>query len=202
MLCRELINVARFPWGCGKKFSCKVVEAGAIFPPFLLSEVMGPLKGILLGVLLLLGGIVGEARAQGNFGFGFILGEPTGLSWKYRTDRMNALDGAIGFSPFDRFRLHVDYLWHARPFRDPAFALHYGAGVAVGFGQTLYASRGKDGYFVRSRELGFALRVPFGIDYAIPRSPIEIFFEIAPLFILGPATGVGIDAGIGLRFYP
>lgn len=142
------------------------------------------------------------AHAQGRFGFGFILGEPTGLSWKYRMDRANALDGAIGFSPYDRFRVHVDYLWNARPFSDPNFSLHYGLGAAFGFGRTEYVARkGKD-YFIRSQDLGFGLRAPFGIDYLIPRSPVELFFELAPIFIFAPGTGVGIDFGLGVRFYP
>jgi hypothetical protein len=159
-------------------------------------------RAFLFGLLILTAGS-GMAQTRGNFGFGFILGEPTGLAWKYKINRVNALDGAIGFSPFDRFRIHVDYLWHAWPFNDPNFALHYGPGVAIGFGEstTFYKDR-DDKYFVRSRQLGFGLRVPFGIDYAIPRSPVDIFFELAPLIIFSPDAGVGIDVGIGLRFYP
>lgn len=145
-----------------------------------------------------------RAVAQERFGFGFILGEPTGLSWKYRIDHLHALDGAIGFSPFDRFRIHVDYLWLSRPFRDPNFALHYGIGAAVGFGNTTEAvfTRHGDGYVVQSTSLGFGVRVPFGVDYAIPRSPVELFLEIAPLVIVTPAGGIGIDFGLGVRFYP
>jgi len=165
---------------------------------------MRPVRTILLSLLLFLAVGSSASYAQGNFGFGFILGEPTGLAWKYKMSRMNALDGAIGFSPGDRFRIHVDYLWNAYPFRDPAFTLHYGIGVVVGFGDTWYTWRGRgdDRYFARTRDLGLGLRVPVGIDYAIPRSPVELFFELAPLFILAPGVGVGIDVGIGVRFYP
>ena len=159
---------------------------------------------MLLVVFTVLLGAVPAAQAQSRFGFGFILGEPTGLSFKYRMNRDNAVDGAIGFSPWDRARIHVDYLWHARPFRDPNFALHYGIGLAVGFGgeDRFFFSRKGDGYVVRSRSLGFGARVPFGIDFMIPRSPIELFFEIAPLVVLSPDAGVGIDFGLGVRFYP
>ncbi len=145
-----------------------------------------------------------RALAQERFGFGFILGDPTGISWKYRMDRLHALDGAIGFSPFDRPRIHVDYLWLSHPFRDQNFALHYGVGAAVGFGNATEAvfTRHGDGYITHSTTLGFGLRVPFGVDYAIPRSPVELFLEIAPLVVVTPSGGFGVDFGLGVRFYP
>ena len=97
----------------------------------------------------------------------------------------------------------MDYLWKATPFTDPAFSLHYGLGGAIGFGQTWFVEHGHhDGYWATSQDLGLGLRVPFGIDYEIPRSPVDLFFELAPLFIFAPDAGVGIDIGIGVRFYP
>ena len=141
------------------------------------------------------------ATAQNRFGFGFVFGEPTGLSWKYKLDRMNAFDGVIGFSPEDRFRIHGDYLWGSHPFNDGAFSLHYGLGAAIGFGRTTYLAA-DHGYFIRTQELGFAARVPVGIDYEIPRSPCEVYVELAPIVILTPDAGVGIDAGLGIRIYP
>lgn|SRR5512141_2515613 len=160
-------------------------------------------RNILLGLLLLLAVGSGAAQAQGRFGFGFILGEPTGLSWKYKMSRANALDGALGFSPGDRFRIHVDYLWFAYPFSDPNFSLHYGVGAAIGFGETWFVEHGHaDGHWVGTTDLGVGVRVPFGINYAIPRSPVELFFELAPIVVLGPSAGVAIDVGLGVRFYP
>jgi hypothetical protein len=153
-------------------------------------------------LLLVLTAISGSsAFSQSRFGFGFVLGEPTGFSMIYHVDRRNAIDGVIGFSPEDRFRLHADYLWIRTPFRDPAFSLHYGVGGAIGFGRTMYLEA-HGGYFVRTRELGFAVRVPVGVDYAIPRSPCEVYFELAPLLILTPDPGVGMDFGLGFRIYP
>jgi hypothetical protein len=144
---------------------------------------------------------VAPLRAQGRFGFGLVIGEPTGLTWKYRMSHENAIDGVVGFSPADRFRIHADYLWSSHPFVDASFSLHYGAGAALGFASSTYFPS-RDGYFVRTVDLGFAARVPVGIDYAIPRSPVELYFELAPLVILSPSAGVGIDAGIGVRVYP
>jgi len=161
-------------------------------------------KALVLALLLLSAASPGFAQHEGgSFGFGFILGEPTGLSWKYTLSRTNALDGVIGVSPGNRFRIHVDYLWNAFPFHDPGFSLHYGIGAVVGFGETWFVEHDrKKEYWASTKELGVGLRVPFGIDYAIPRSPVELFFELAPIFIFAPDIGAGIDIGLGVRFYP
>ncbi len=158
---------------------------------------------VFLFAFLYLGSSRAVAQGQGQFGFGLILGEPTGISWKYRIDHLHAIDGAIGFAPFDRARIHIDYLWLFRPFRDPNFSLHFGIGGAIGFGssETVFTRHGNT-YFAQSGTLGFGLRVPFGINYAIPRAPLELFFEIAPLVIVTPSGGAGVDFGLGVRFYP
>ncbi len=143
-----------------------------------------------------------SAYAQGNFGFGLIIGEPTGLAWKYKINHLNAVDGAIGFSPYDRFRMHVDYLWSSHPFNDEHLSIHYGLGAAVGFGGEQYFVRRGDTYFLRDTELGFGARVVAGLTYEIPRSPVDLFFEMAPLIIAAPGPGFGIDIGLGARVYP
>lgn len=142
--------------------------------------------------------------SQEKFGIGFVLGEPTGVTWKYKINSTNAIDGALGFSPFDRYRLHVDYLWQSLPFNERNLALHYGVGMAVGFGRTRYfaVDDGRRQYFLRDQEIGFGIRGVVGIDYRIQQSPVNLFFEVAPLVIVAPGGGMGIDVGLGVRFYP
>jgi hypothetical protein len=147
--------------------------------------------------------LTSSARTQGKFGVGVIVGEPTGVAWKYRISGENAVDGAIGLSPGDRLRFHVDYLWQKHSFQAQGLLLHYGAGVAFGTGGSRYLalSRG-DTYVLHQEDLGFAVRGVVGLTYEIPRSPFDVFLEIAPLLILSPASGIGIDAGLGVRIYP
>lgn len=141
-------------------------------------------------------------QEEGRFSGGFVLGEPTGLAWKYDINRTNALAGAIGFSPFDRYRMHVDYLWQTQPFDERNLGLHYGAGMAFGFGRTGYiVYSGRNAYFFRDRDIGFGVRGVVGLNYMIPRSPVNLFFELAPLIVFTPNSGSGVDAGFGVRFY-
>lgn len=142
-----------------------------------------------------------SAHSEGSFGLGLILGDPTGVSWKYHFHDRNAIDGAIGFSPFDRMRIHVDYLWITRPFNEHNLSLSYGVGGVLGFGaRHLVGGRGGFGYF--THDASVAARIPVGLTYAIPRSPVELGIELAPLVIFGPVGGLGMDGGIFVRFYP
>lgn len=162
-----------------------------------------PLRVLSAAFIVLICGLTSEVRSQGRVGFGIIVGEPTGVAFKYRMNSVNAVDGALGFSPFDRFRLHADYLWHTYPFEEDRLAVHYGFGAAIGFGRTDYiAVNPGNGYVLRSRELGFGVRGVLGLTYAIPRSIVDLFLEVAPVLVVTPDAGMGIDAGIGARVYP
>ncbi len=141
------------------------------------------------------------AQAQGRLGVGVIFGEPTGVSWKYKMDAEHALDGGIGLTPFDRFRIHVDYLWQSYPFQEEHLALHYGPGIALGFSETVL-QRDDRSFLVTNDGTGFGIRAVLGMTYNIPRSPVDLFLEVAPVFVLAPDAGIGFDAGFGARVYP
>ncbi len=140
-------------------------------------------------------------QAQGRFEGGFAIGEPTGFSFDYQINRMHAVDGAFGFSPADQYRIHADYLWLAYPLNDQNFSLYYGVGGVVGFGRTtgvFFVDQNE--FFVREREPGFGARVPLGVSYLIPRSPVNLYMEVAPTIIVTNPSGVGLDGGLGIRF--
>lgn len=163
---------------------------------------MTPLISRIVVVFALIALSSATGASQNKFGAGFIFGEPTGVSWKYRMNSSRAVDGAIGFSPYDRFRVHVDYLWQSHPFTEQRLSVHYGVGAAAGFGRTDYVLVSDGGrYIFREREIGFGMRGVMGLTYLIPDSPLDMFFEVAPLMILTPDAGMGVDAGLGARVY-
>jgi hypothetical protein len=165
-------------------------------------------KNLFLGacILVLLCGVAcGQQQYQPpqyhSLGMGFVFGEPTGIAWKYRLNTVNSIDGVIGFSPYDRFRLNLDYLWQSHPFNEQRLALHYGPGVAFGFGRTNYIVYNRNGYFLRNEDIGLGIRGVAGVNYLIKNTPLDVFFELAPVVIFTPATGSGIDVGFGGRVY-
>lgn len=159
---------------------------------------------ILLGVMLLLIIITAKpVSGQDNgFGIGLILGEPTGVSAKLWTSPTNAFDFGLGvslggdrikykgyYNNDSRLHFHMDYLWHAfnAISSSERFPLYYGVGGRFNSG---------GGY-----ESSLGIRGVVGIAW-LPRStPIDVFIELVPVFQVTPLTGLGIDAGIGIRYF-
>ncbi|MHC1738874.1 MAG: hypothetical protein AB9882_12790 [Ignavibacteriaceae bacterium] len=155
---------------------------------------------IVLGLLFL---IAKPIRAQDHgFGLGLILGEPTGLSAKLWTSKINAFDFGLGvavggdrikyngnYNNGSRIHFHMDYLWHAFNAISAAerFPLYYGIGGRYNSGG------GYDG--------SFGIRGVFGIAWFPHSTPIDVFLELVPVFQVTPLTGLGIDAGVGIRYF-
>jgi len=162
-------------------------------------------KYCFIFVLILLSG-VSLLRAQyapenKKFGFGIILGDPTGGTAKLWLNRENALTFSLGSSFFGSPRIGVDYLWHFDAFETDIVNLYAGPGGIIGFGEG-------DGFWYKKRfvrtgnGIGLAGRGIFGIDVVPRRTPLEIFFELGVLLAIVPDFGSAVDAAIGIRFYP
>lgn len=169
----------------------------------------------LVFITLLFLTVFGNASAQGpggkDFGFGLIIGEPTGGTIKYWLNNENALVADIGYSYFGAPRIDIDYLWHFPAFRSTVVKLYAAFGAAVGFGSgyygVFYSHKFKDDerrFYYRSyygTDIGFGIRAMFGLNIIPKRTPLEFFLEVGPLIGLYP-FGVAVDAAIGVRFYP
>ncbi|MFA6091465.1 MAG: hypothetical protein WCU88_00825 [Elusimicrobiota bacterium] len=127
------------------------------------------------------------AQKTGDYGAGVILGNPTGGTAKLWLNENQALDAGLGFST--DFALYGDYLWHGwKVLPQPAEGR---LPVYLGLGAQIRTVSPEE----------FGLRTVVGIAYWLPRNPVEIFFELAPVFRLTPGKSIGLDAGIGLRYY-
>ncbi len=157
-------------------------------------------KIFLLLATLLVWSTVADSQTYGKLGVGFIAGEPTGVSWKYRYSHENALEGAVGFLPDNGVRLDVNYLWHAHPFQNQFIGLDYGAGLAMGPGRS-DVTTSRTSYFNRGENIGLGFRGVAGLNYTIPHAPLDMFVEAAPIWIVSPMSKTGLDTGFGMRVY-
>ncbi len=153
--------------------------------------------------LLLFVAVQGSVGQDRGFGLGVIIGEPTGVSAKLWTSRVNAFDFALGwsiggdrigkfkgnYSGGSRVHFHVDYLWHAFDVIDASerFPLYYGLGGRMNSGAGYDAS--------------LAVRGVLGIAWLPRNTPIDLFLELVPSLQLTSSTGFGLDAGIGARYF-
>ncbi len=138
-----------------------------------------------------------------NWGFGIMLGDPTGLTAKYWTTDVNAFVFDLGSSYFGSPRLDADYLWHFDAFHSDIAKLYAGPGVALGFGKGhgFYYSQ-NNGFYVRSSGGGFGVRGIFGVNIIPRNEPLEFYFEAGLLVGITPDFGSAVDAAVGIRYYP
>ena len=158
------------------------------------------LFAMVLGMMII---FVKPIAAQDHgFGLGLVLGEPTGLSAKLWTSKVNAFDFGLGvglggdrisyngnYDNGGRVHFHMDYLWHSfnAISSTERFPLYYGIGGRFNSGGNYDAS--------------FGIRGVFGIAWFPRATPIDVFLELVPVFQLTPSTGFGIDAGLGIRYF-
>jgi hypothetical protein len=83
----------------------------------------------------------------------------------------------------------MDYLWHSfnAISSSERFPLYYGLGARFNSG---------GGY-----EESIGIRGVFGIAWFPHATPIDIFVELVPVLQITSSTGLGIDAGLGIRYF-
>jgi hypothetical protein len=144
-----------------------------------------PMKKLLMAVFVL---CAAQAHAEqaGKTGVGLILGSPTGITAKHWTSERWAFDGGIGFGNAAVF--YADALfnqWQSLKDADAKLNVYAGGGPRVAT---------DDGG-------QFSLRVMVGLGFWPSKVPVELFAEIGPALKLAPDNRVGIDGGLGVRYY-
>lgn len=143
-----------------------------------------------LVIIFALGSFI-DAEAQtrpGDTELGIILGEPTGLSLKVWQSDATAFDAAVAwsFGNNESVHIHADYLRHSWLEVDKgSMAIYYGLGARA----------------LLSNNSRFGARIPIGLEYILPDTPLGLFFEVAPILDLVPATEFDVNGGIGIRYF-
>lgn len=143
-----------------------------------------------------------SAQAQDRgFGLGVMLGEPSGISGKFWVSKRSAIDFGFGLSvggdriayhgnnDFTRVHLHMDYLYH---FFDV---------IKASLEVPVYFGTGPRFNFAGDYGSSFGWRGVAGIAWLVQKLPIDIFVEAVPVFQVGHKTGLGIEGGVGVRYF-
>ncbi|MBD3411025.1 MAG: hypothetical protein GF419_12575 [Ignavibacteriales bacterium] len=165
------------------------------------------MKGFLLVITFIV--LVGTLQAQSpgkTFGFGLIVGDPTGGTIKLWTGGTNAIAAHVGGSYFGEIRIGADYLWHFNAFNSRMFNLHAGVGGAIGLGDgggPLHDAN-SDNFYNRGDDAGVGIggRGVVGVNFYTPGAPVEIFLEVGPFIGIVPDVGFAFDGALGARYYP
>ena len=125
-------------------------------------------------------------------GLGIIVGEPTGVTFKYWLDKTSAIDAAAAwsFTSPGAFHIHADYLLHSFDL----FTVSGGGRVPL-----YYGIGGRLKFVSDNTRLG--IRVPVGLEYIFPDGKFDIFLEVVPLLDIAPETNFTLNAALGARYF-
>ena len=139
-----------------------------------------------------------DARAKG-IGAGVVLGEPIASTLMYRWADQHSVQVLAGWS-FGQKRMHLgaDYLFIPTEIEsDDSMGLRYPVYVGLGLRMRLLGENTTAG-----QERGkVGLRFPFGVSVEPQDLPFEVYFEMAPVWVMAPVSHGGFDGGIGVRVF-
>lgn len=136
---------------------------------------------------------------DGNWGIGFRLGEPSGITLK-RYMGGNAWDLTVGTPVYGHrgyaaggISAMFNYLWHNDTSAD-GLQWYYGIGGNVNSRRYWY-----DHNRYESR-LGLGVNGAIGLEFFIPGAPFSIYGDIVPSLSIVPYVGLYFMGGIGARY--
>ena len=115
-----------------------------------------------------------------------VLGEPTGLTARFRSGANNFQSHVAWSFSGDSFTLTGDYLRSGDIDTDPVIPFYFGLGARLRF---------DDG------DTRFGVRIPLGLNYVLNSEPIEFFGELVPMMDVVPDTKFDFGGAIGIRYY-
>lgn len=138
--------------------------------------------------------------AEGSFGLGLVVGEPTGVSAAWKIGHGTRLQGTLAWDLTDPGGLTAaaDYLF----LMDDLLKIERTAiPLYAGFGAKLQVVSGSASDKSDGFPLSLVARFPFGARWPFSELPLEAFIELAPGLALLPETAFDIGGGIGLRWF-
>lgn len=134
-----------------------------------------------------------QSFAQDGVGLGGELLSPTGLSYKIPINETSSINGGLGFFVTDfnsSLILEANYVIY----RD-SDNINVGSGDLVPyFGGGVYVTFNSD---IDSQ---LAIQIPFGIEYRVDSSPIEVYMDIGPLLTLTDPMIFRATSSLGFRY--
>lgn len=137
--------------------------------------------------------------SEGQFGIGIEFFGPAGLSIYNKLDSNHFLQGALAFNSGGDFTVTGDYAFANQGdlFHNPHITPYWGVGALILHEDDTLIYRHRRLYEGTRTYLGG--RIPFGLNFVIPKTPVQIGAEIVPSLLLIPATDVFLSAAVHVR---
>ncbi|MCX6123334.1 MAG: hypothetical protein NTV34_01075 [Proteobacteria bacterium] len=122
-----------------------------------------------------------------------------GVSVYVDTGYKNFLQGGVGFAPLGSYAATGDYAFGYRNAVSslPSLTHYWGLGAVVLHDQTNQWPR-----YAREEDTSttyVGARIPLGLNFVIPKTPVQLGAELAPSLLLTPATYSYLQGGLSAR---
>ncbi len=138
------------------------------------------------------------ADRAGDQGVGLMIGNPSGLSYKFWLDEKTALDAAAGIDQ-QQVRCTCDILvaqlYVVQQDQRQSHQRHHGQR------RLSILHRCGSARFVQRQHRVRSSRFPLGLSFLPHNTTWEFFGELAPVVRFTPDTGMNFDFGVGARYY-
>jgi hypothetical protein len=147
-----------------------------------------------LSSVVILAFFLSSSAQAGPAGLGLILGDTTGVSFKYYMSKHTAFDLALGsplgYYVYPGISVHGDLMWTdmVTPVEEGRWMYYLGGGLGMASGQDM-----------RNGEVD--LRILTGMEYFFHRSKFAIFGELTPCVVFNYSPALSLHAALGGRFY-
>ncbi len=158
------------------------------------------MKKQILGILLLIAICTTLVSSNlpthpGGFGFGLMLGKPSGICIEYWTKREYSLLFTLTYYIDKKVGIRGDYLYHFyNVVEAPELSFFVGGGFAMEMWEDPNVA------LQPVTQVSFGVRIPGGAEYTI--APFHFCLYLAPRMDLYPATVPDLEGGLQFTFYP
>lgn len=137
--------------------------------------------------------------SQNKVGVGVNFSGFTGISVYADTSRSNFVQAAIGFAPYGNYAATGDYAFAYRNAIAtlPSVTPFWGLGAILLHDQNDYWPRRSP--IENSATTYVGGRIPLGVNFVIPKTPVQLAAELAPSLLLTPATYSFLQGGLSAR---
>lgn len=120
-----------------------------------------------------------EMSSEGDTAVGIVVGSVDGISLWQKTAEDQALQGTLSIGD-DSFYVGADALFESKEiFRSPHVVPYAGIGA-------FYSSSGE--FAKDNRSTAGGLRVPLGLRFDLPNTPVQLAAEVAPSLLVEPIS--------------
>jgi len=127
-------------------------------------------------------------------------GYENGISVKYFTTNVVALEGELGFRD-NGVVITGLYEFHQEAFGVHELKFYYGAGAHLGaIGSGVYHRFGGDNQVYTKSQLLLGVDGVLGLEYIIPKSPIAVSLDLNPRAELATGPFFDIAPGLGIKY--